>query len=161
MTLEDVKGLTRTLFNEHAPDWSFRFDNAKRRAGSCHYATQTVTLSCHIMSMRDVKHASDAVLHEIAHARAGRRTGHGSAWRRCARTLGARTEGCYAADLPRVPAAWIGEGPSGHTHDRHRRPKGEASCPQCARGHDSRHPIYWRRRDRATQPADLHTRQAR
>src|SRR4051812_12271673 len=68
----------------------------------------------------------DTLLHEIAHALVGPGHGHGPAWRRKCREVGARPVRCGPADMP--AGRWRARcGGCGRAFDRHRRPK-------CVRG---------------------------
>jgi len=95
MKLEDAENLALTLMEDNGVGtWSFRFDNAKRRCGACFYQRRTITLSRHFVTMNDEAEVRDTVLHEIAHAFAGSRAGHGTHWQMWAIRLGARPERC-------------------------------------------------------------------
>ena len=65
--------------------WSFGFDNAKRRAGLCNFTTKRITVSRYLASRFDDDEIHQILLHEVAHALAGPRAGHGPSWKRIAR----------------------------------------------------------------------------
>src|SRR5579872_4171987 len=91
-----ARKMARQLMDEHGlTDWTFRFDNARVRAGSCRYSTKTITLSRHYVALNNEDEVLDTVLHEIAHALAGKGTGHGPVWKRFCQLIGARPERCY------------------------------------------------------------------
>ena len=87
------------------------------------------------------------LLHEVAHAMAGPRAGHGPKWVRIANDIGyvgRRThDGEDADDL----APWVGRCPAGHEHYRYRAPVRPLSCGLCRRGFDPTNLIVWRRRE--------------
>lgn len=69
-----------------------------RRLGHCKFRNgEAVEIALSFAAYRhDANHADlrNTVLHEIAHAIAGHRAGHGFAWQAVARTIGARPERC-------------------------------------------------------------------
>lgn len=81
------------LISAGLPDWSFLWDRAKRRLGSCRYLDRQITLSRHFVTCnRDNEdQIRDTILHEIAHALAWvhhQEKGHGSFWKQFCRELG-------------------------------------------------------------------------
>ncbi len=75
-------------------EWSFRWDHARRRLGSCRYKDQLITLSWHFVKLNSDKPAQiiDTILHEIAHALAWvhfREQGHGRRWKEWCLRVGA------------------------------------------------------------------------
>ena len=52
------------------------YDSAKRRAGVCRFATQTLGLSAPLTTLHSEVEVRDTILHEIAHALVGPRHGH-------------------------------------------------------------------------------------
>lgn len=127
-------------------EWSFGFDNAKTRAGLCNYTRKRITVSRHLAERFDDDAIHQVLLHEVAHAVAGPRSGHGPRWKRVASELGyvgARThDGPVAEEL----APWVGTCPAGHVHFRYRRPARPLSCGRCARRYDASKAIEWRKR---------------
>lgn len=118
----------RTAVAELAPPrWSFAWDRAPRRAGACWHNRRRITMSGPLFSIPEnvERHAEDTLLHEVAHAIAGPSAGHGPAWKRTARLLGANPTRCYdATTMIPVPAPIIGHcSPTCATpHVRHRMP---------------------------------------
>ncbi len=134
------------------PSWSFGFDTAKTRAGLCNYTDRRITVSRHLAERYDDDEIHQVLLHEVAHALAGSRAGHGPLWRRAAADLGYEGkrlhDGAIAGDL----APWIGSCPAGHTHYRYRRPKRALACGKCAKRFDAANLITWvERRAAASQ----------
>lgn len=62
---------------------------SKTAMGCCSYANQTIWVSEALVSHGNWDVIEDTVRHEIAHAIAGSRAGHGSIWKMWARKLGA------------------------------------------------------------------------
>ncbi|MFV0406301.1 MAG: SprT-like domain-containing protein [Propioniciclava sp.] len=158
--LQQVRQQAETLIARHLGDeWSFSFDNAKRRAGFCNYTRHRISLSRYLAARFDDDANQQTLLHEIAHALAGHTAGHGPAWKRIAHQLGYR--GGRTAPDPGVTelAPWVGVCPAGHTTYRHRRPTKVTSCGQCARHFDERFTITWSWRaitpgDHRAEPTD-------
>lgn len=74
--------------------WTFAWDHAKRRLGSCRYQDRRITLSRHFVAHNGHRQDQirDTILHEIAHALAWTHhgeKGHGLHWRAWCRKLGA------------------------------------------------------------------------
>lgn len=126
--------------------WSFGFDSAKKRAGLCDYTRKRISVSRYLAARYDDDEIHQVLLHEVAHALAGERAGHGPRWKAIARDLGyvgKRThDGAIADEL----APWVGRCPAGHEFHRYRRPTRPLACGKCSRGFDARHVIEWQHR---------------
>ncbi len=145
MELTRARELARRLMDTHGlHEWTFRFDSAKRRAGLCRYDIRVISLSRHLTALYSAAEVTETVLHEIAHALAGPKAGHGPTWRRIAREIGATGQRCVAADAPTVPAPWEGRCPAGHVHQRFKRPTRPMSCSRCRPGFSVDHLVHWR-----------------
>lgn len=131
--------------------WSFRFDNAKRRAGLCNYTDRRITVSRYLAAKFDDDEIHQVLLHEIAHALAGSRAAHGPEWKRIAREIGYVGERTHTGEIAHERAPWVGRCPAGHEHYRFRRPTRPASCAQCSRTFSQAHLIAWRAREAARQ----------
>ncbi len=127
--------------------WSFAFDNAKRRAGACHYTTQRITVSRYLAARFTDEENRQVLLHEIAHALAGAHAAHGAAWKRIARDLGYTGGVTHHGETAVELAPWVGTCPAGHTAYRHRRASRQMSCAKCAPTFDDRFLFTWRRRE--------------
>lgn len=102
--------------------WSFRFNHRKRALGLCRYETRQIELSTLFVTLNDEAAVQDTLLHEIAHAQAGRDAGHGRAWINACLRLGARPDRlCATAVMPSGTFRAQCKG-CGREHDRHRRP---------------------------------------
>lgn len=132
-----------------AGTWSFEFDHAKRRAGLCNYTDRRISVSRYLAARYEDDEIYQILLHEIAHAIAGDRAGHGPKWQRISRELGYEGGTTHKGEIAREFAPWLGYCPGGHEHVRFRRPTRESSCGTCARGFNRAYLISWRRRDAA------------
>lgn len=131
----------------HGPgSWSFGFDHAKRRAGLCDYTARRITVSRYLAQKFDDDEIHQILLHEVAHAMAGAKAGHGPSWKRIAREIGYVGGRTHDGEIAHELAPWLGLCPAGHEHARFRRPTREASCAKCSRSFDRAHIIAWRRR---------------
>lgn len=126
--------------------WSFGFDRARTRAGQCDYGRQRITVSRHLAERFDDDDIHQVLLHEVAHAIAGPRAGHGAAWKRAARELGYVGSRLHDGPIAEDLAPWVGTCPNGHVHYRYRRPQRALSCARCSRRFDPRFGITWERR---------------
>lgn len=146
--LHDVRREAEAMIATHLdPAWTFAFDNAKRRAGACDYARQRITLSRYLSARYDAETNRQTVLHEIAHALAGARAGHGPAWKRIARDLGYTGGVTHHGETATELAPWVGVCPSGHVAYRHRRATRATSCAKCSPRFDERYLFTWSRRE--------------
>jgi predicted SprT family Zn-dependent metalloprotease len=106
VNLDAARALADDLMWEHgltARGWRFEFDRAIRRFGACHWRPSCkITLSRVLVAANEEPEVRDTILHEIAHALAGRDAGHGPTWRAKCLEVGARPERCY--DTGRVTA---------------------------------------------------------
>jgi predicted SprT family Zn-dependent metalloprotease len=118
-------------------DWSFRFNRSKLNMGLCRYGLRRVELSAHFVEGNSEEAVRDTLLHEIAHALAGRSAGHGPLWKAMCRRVGARPERLsFEAVMPL--GRWRAVcGGCGELHHRHRRPKRMAGwwCCHCGPEH--------------------------
>ena len=141
MDLPSAGRLAEALMREHAllpPEgqprgpghWSFGFNNRKRCLGLCRFDAKRIELSAAFVQRNGEDAVRDTVLHEVAHALAGARAGHGAAWKAACVRIGARPERLdREADMP--AGRWRAVCPGcGHEHTRHRRPA-QASRYHC------------------------------
>ena len=129
--------------------WSFEFDHAKTRFGQCDHHKRRITISRHLSARADDDEVHQVLLHEVAHAIAGSRAGHGPQWKKVARELGydgGRTHDHPVAD---EKARWRGVCPAGHEIIRFRRPSKATSCAKCSSRFNPDFLITWHDR-RAT-----------
>jgi len=142
-----IRRRARELMDEHLDTgWSFGFDAAKTRAGLCNYSTRRITVSRHLAVRSPDEDVEQVILHEIAHAMAGKGAGHGPRWRATARVLGYTGARLHDGPIAHDLAPWVGDCPGGHTHYRYKRPIRIVACGACARRFDPAFVITWRRR---------------
>ncbi len=153
MELDQARTLARDLMDAHGlAYWTFEFDRAKRRAGQCNFNRRLISLSRHLTVLHEEREVRNTIMHEIAHALAGPRAGHGPQWRAQAVKIGATPERLMRQDVPMPPAPWEGRCPAGHTHRRYRRPKNPVSCSLCCPTFCLANLIQW---EHEGWPADL------
>lgn len=127
--------------------WSFGFDNAKTRAGLCSFTTHRITVSRYLASRYEDDEIHQILLHEVAHALAGARVGHGPKWRAIAKQLGYEGKRTHEGSIADEFAPWVGTCPAGHLHYRYKRPASVLACGRCAKRFDPANTIAWVRRD--------------
>jgi predicted SprT family Zn-dependent metalloprotease len=121
------------LLDHHLPDWSFAFNRRRRSLGLCRYVQKRIELSLPYVLRNDEASIRDTILHEIAHALAGQKAGHGPQWKAVCRRIGAIPERCdTTAAMPR--GRWHARcAGCGQEFQRHRRPARHATynCRHC------------------------------
>lgn len=93
------------LEKHHLSRWSFQFDHGTRRAGSCQFEPQLITLAYEFALNADDENIEDALLHEIAHALVGRDHQHDAVWQEKAREIGCSAKRCH--DIQFTPPRYI------------------------------------------------------
>ena len=126
--------------------WEFVFDSAKQRAGLCNYSDHKISLSKYIVEYHSIDQSEQVILHEIAHALAGKSAGHGPNWKNTAKSIGYKAEKFTGKEIAEQTAKWIGECRNGHRHYRFKSPKAKLSCLYCGRGFNPRNLISWTKR---------------
>jgi predicted SprT family Zn-dependent metalloprotease len=125
--------LARQLMEQHGlACWEFRFNRRRQSMGLCVYSTKRIELSLPFVRGNDEGLVRDTILHEIAHALAGHRAGHGPVWKARCLQLGAQPQRCGQAAMPM--GAWRATCPTcRRTFHRHRRPARQSrySCSAC------------------------------
>lgn len=111
------------LISEHKLSaWEFGFNRRKCALGLCRHAERRIELSAYFVMANDEAAIRDVILHEIAHALAGYRAGHGPKWRAICERIGAVPERCGEARMP--GGAWQASCPAcKQSYTRHRRPR--------------------------------------
>ncbi|HEX8525001.1 MAG TPA: SprT-like domain-containing protein [Tepidisphaeraceae bacterium] len=136
MNLYAARDLARELMKQHGlSGWTFRYDHARRRFGSCRYRAKVITLSKPLTFLNTEDQVRDTILHEIAHALAPE-DGHGAKWKAVCRQIGANPKRCYSDEEvvspPRREARYeIGCARCGWWHDRHRTTRRKLVCRAC------------------------------
>ena len=138
MQISQAECLALELMRKHldGQGWSLKFDNAKRRFGVCRYRSKVISLSIPLVRLNGLDEVKDTILHEIAHAIAGHKAGHGAKWRAVCVAIGARPERCYDGKTLNTPPAKYTATCKGcdTIHKRHRKPKMGSACGQCCAG---------------------------
>ena len=127
-------------------EWTFGFDNAKTRAGLCNFTTKRISVSKYLAARYDDDEIHQVLLHEVAHAMAGSRAGHGARWKAQALELGYEGKRTHDGAIADELAPWVGTCPRGHVHYRYRQPKRVLACGRCSRSFDAANRIDWVRR---------------
>lgn len=128
------------------PGWTFAFDSAKTRAGLCNYTSKTISVSRYLASRYGDDEIHQVLLHEVAHAIAGTRAGHGPKWKAIAADLGYEGKRLHDGEIANELAPWVGSCPAGHVHYRYRRPTRALACGRCSRRFDAANAIDWTQR---------------
>ncbi|MDR2896744.1 MAG: SprT-like domain-containing protein [Propionibacteriaceae bacterium] len=136
---------SRLVRQELGSQWHFQLDRARTRLGACHYDRRAISLSGHLLDRIDLSMARQAILHEIAHALAGRTAGHGPKWRVAARQLGYTGGRTIKMEQAWSDARWLASCRHGHQVLRHRRPRQATYCGRCAQ-QGSRQKLAWQDR---------------
>ena len=88
--LNAVARMARRLMGEHGlTGWTLAFGEARKRLGDCHFRHHVIRISRTHALEGSEEQIRDTVLHEIAHAIAGYKAGHGPLWKATARRIGA------------------------------------------------------------------------
>lgn len=106
MNLSIAQDLAVSLMKQHGIwelGWKFEFDNAVRRFGVCKHGSKVIGLSAKLVKLNDEERVKDTILHEIAHAIAGYRAGHGIEWKKVCVRIGAKPERCYTNEDTNTP----------------------------------------------------------
>ena len=136
MNLFEARHLATSLLKAHGlHDWSFRFDHARRRFGSCQPRRKIITLSRALTLLNGVDQVRDTILHEIAHALTPG-DNHGPKWKAMCRRIGAKPLRCYTQDEVVAPARRAAPFQIGCTTcswwvDRRRRTRRTLICKTC------------------------------
>lgn len=140
-----VRNIAERLMGEHLDTnvWSFGFDSAKKRLGVCKYAEHLISLSRYLVDLHSLEEVDQVIRHEIAHALAGSKAGHGTKWKKIATELGYNHKKISGDEIGNATAKLIGTCPNAHTVYRHRKPKTPLSCSKCAPRFDRRFLITW------------------
>lgn len=145
--LNRVRTWANALIALHLDEtWSFGFDNAKTRAGLCNFTAKRITVSRYLAARFEDDAIHQTLLHEVAHALAGPRAGHGASWRAIAADLGYEGGRLHDGPIADELAPWVGTCPAGHVIHRYRRPTRPMACGRCSRRYDPAHAIRWTRR---------------
>ena len=88
--LGEVAKEARALMDAHGlKQWTLRFAAARRRLGACFVQPKIIEIARWHAVHGESRDVTDTILHEIAHALAGAKAGHGPARKAVARRIGA------------------------------------------------------------------------
>lgn len=137
-TATEIEAEAKRLLAENGlDDWSFQWShNRTGYAGYTNCTTKTIVISKpHALNHSDAE-VNDTIRHEIAHALAGYKAGHGPEWKILAQQLGAKPQQYMVIEGPGLRetlAPWVGRCPAGHESEYRyfRKPKKRRSCSTC------------------------------
>ena len=118
---QNISNIAYQLFGQHGlEDWSFRFDDAKSRAGMCDYSKKIISISRLYAKTASQWQIKNTLLHEIAHALVGHSHGHDGIWKSVALEIGCDGRRCH--NLVFSTPKWNMHCPTGcFSTPRHRR----------------------------------------
>jgi predicted SprT family Zn-dependent metalloprotease len=136
MTPTAARMLAEELIAHHLPaqGWAFAWNRRRRSLGLCRYREKRIELSLHFVLANDEGQIRETVLHEIAHAFAGEKAGHGPTWKAACLRLGCKPERCDKGVAVMPAGRWQAQCPTcGKHYNRHRRPQRHARywCRTC------------------------------
>lgn len=135
MEFQAAETIAHQLLAAHPlPGWTFGWNRRKRALGLCRYAQRRIELSHYFVRDNDEPAVRDTVLHEIAHALAGERAGHGPKWKAMCTKIGCKPERCDKGEAIMPRGRWRAACPACRKeYWRHHRPKKGARywCRDC------------------------------
>ena len=88
--------------------WDYDYDRAKKRLGLCKYGPKLLTFSLPFIDINTIDVMRNTVLHEVSHALAGYKAGHGYVWQRKAIEIGAKPQACASdPNIKRPPGPYV------------------------------------------------------
>ncbi len=135
MEFELAAGMARELMAQFGlGDWAFGWNRRKRSLGLCRYRQKRLELSAHFVMSNEAPQVRETILHEIAHALAGEKAGHGPLWKAMCARVGCKPERCDQGEAVMPRGRWVARcGTCGKEYWRHRRPARRAKywCRGC------------------------------
>ena len=142
MKIKEAEPFVKTLMDDYLPDWEFRWDRATCRFGCCHQGLKRITLSKTLTELNEWDDVKDTLLHEIAHALAGKGHGHDGVWKAKCIEIGAKPERCYDETIKCPPRKWRGTCPEcGRVIYKSRRRN--ISCGKCSKVYNPKYKFIW------------------
>jgi predicted SprT family Zn-dependent metalloprotease len=103
--------------------WTFGWNWRKRALGLCRYRERRIELSRWFVQANGEEMVRETVLHEIAHALAGEKAGHGAKWKAMCLRVGCKPERCDKGEAVMPKGRWGATcGSCGKEYWRHKRP---------------------------------------
>lgn len=134
MKLEEAEKMAKELIILHCPEYSFKFDSAKRRHGLCSYRDKTIQLSRNSVETRTEDEVRNTIVHEIAHALT--RSVHDSKWKSMHIKLGGDGKRCSPGSLE--PGKYVVTCTHcNHSFTRYRKPRNRVACFDCCTIHNN------------------------
>ena len=133
MELKQVEIMANDLISFYCPEYTFKWDRAKRRFGYCSWTKKKISLSQPLVSLNSEFEVLDCILHEIAHALAFHED-HNEKWKQVAKSIGCNGERCYDNNIVKTPSMpYTGLCPGcNKTVRAYRRTR--IACKQCCNG---------------------------
>jgi SprT protein len=132
MELKQVECLAKDLIHKYLPDYSFNFDNAKKRFG-CHKRwIKNISLSAPLCLLNNEETIKNMILHEIAHGLSSK-VGHNAEFYNKCREIGAIPSRTYKSkDVVPVEGKHQYKCPGcGKITNHYRKLKRSYSCSTC------------------------------
>ena len=136
----DLGNFANQKMREHgliSKGWSFGWNKRKTAFGVCNFTRKEISLSRFMLECGESNESMQAtIMHEIAHAIAGHKAGHGPEWVRVMIDLGQEPNRCREARGAVIKHKWYRSCKScDYKRGFHRRPKHrDTSCPYCSGG---------------------------
>jgi predicted SprT family Zn-dependent metalloprotease len=83
-------------------------DRCVRRAGCANFSKLIIEISSLYINETTEENAKDTLLHEVAHALAGHKAGHGNEWKKIALQIGCTAQRCHTVNFGTEKAKAIG-----------------------------------------------------
>lgn len=135
VTTKRAEEIIREEMNKHGlieAGWTFKFGRACKEFGSCNERRKQLNFSATIAALNTEDDFRECVRHEVAHAKAGNRAGHGRVWKMMALAVGANPQRVCGAHIKtpdnKYHATCDG---CGHVHKMTRPPKSMMCCGIC------------------------------
>lgn len=108
MDLQELEAIAEMELRKHGLKlWSFGLAKTKRRQGVCKFRDRRIEIAEYYARHNSREKVLDTLLHEIAHALAGPKAGHGPVWKALAHRLGATPQACdTCVDTVVIPGDW-------------------------------------------------------
>lgn len=111
--IEAVDLTYRKLEEQGLRGWTVRLSKAKGSLGHCEHSNKTIALSRHWLAVLDDEEIINTIIHEVAHAIAGYKAGHGPEWRRICLGMGGSATRTGGEGF-KVESKYVGKCPGNH-----------------------------------------------